>query len=518
MRKSVKRFLSTILALTLLCSCMVVTNISTVFAAATDSWSVTADDFVESGTSTGTTALTSGTGGKTTIAASDEVSLTLSNLSNYYETFGSYGNISTDGYSWTTQLRTNGSRTITFTPAADGYITVYWYASSSSKSVTVGSNSSQSATANTIVSDKAACKADEEFIISFSSSNICLLEIDYEYAELTEYKWTLDESALTISLAGTLALGSTTTYQLTNSLSYEGSDYVLNSAYDTLSEDDVTVVGTSVTVTPQDSWFTEARKNITESAYFNASNLSGSLSNGDVFGEYFEFTTTSSSNTADRESANITSYGNLAYSYRLKLGGTNRNIKFTVTGDALIQIVFASNNDSESRDCTIDTSAYSTSSTTAYSVYTGNSNAMATPTVMTYALSGEEDGTDYYIYTLSKGINIYSINIVVGAEYADNTNSTDSAIGAYANGDSSYILAAVAEDGITAGTELTIGGTNGDLDTTDTVYTYVQIGNFVFAGSDIDDSAAYIYAGELTSSPATGAVDYIAADAKATIE
>ncbi|MCC8015697.1 MAG: Ig-like domain-containing protein [Eubacterium sp.] len=275
----------------------------------------------------------------------------------------------------------------------------------------------------------------------------------------------------------------------------------------TLTADDVTYNSKDIEIEVYDS--TATRATITDSAFLHGFSET-SYSSGDFLdnNRYFELYTLSSSTAPKSTSPSVTSYGNISYSTVLSSGSKNANIQFTTSDAALVQIVFASNGDSGSRSCYIGKDT-----TTANAIGSATSTSRTDLKVITCSLS---DAGKYYVYC-DQTIQFFSINVIVGATLTDDA-SNSSNIGAYVNGDDSYVLVAVSDDEATGSCDtLTLSSTAvSDFDSTDTVYAYVGVDNFVFAPEDVADDTdedsgeyvyTYIYGTHLTNSDSDAATN-----------
>ena len=228
MKKGFKRFLSGALATVMAVAGMTVGMTTSAMAADGDAFTILADDFY-----VGQTPSDEKVSPTNTELTVNGATIELKSGTNYFRAYGTYNSSVTNdtGKQWTNELQIGGERTITITPAANGTITLYWY-DNGGKDVTVGSKPAVDATNKVVTSESDACVAGTPFVIDLSASNICVLEISFVPGEVTTYNWTLDTKDLSIPADG-LALGSTITTTLNNTLSYSGWGYILKDKFET---------------------------------------------------------------------------------------------------------------------------------------------------------------------------------------------------------------------------------------------------------------------------------------------
>ena len=111
-------------------------------------------------------------------------------------------------------------------------------------------------TKNTLIATSGYCLKDEDFVIEFVKTNMCMLSIEFEPMTVPKYTWAIDYSELTIGIdKSKLSFTADETTKTTNTLAYTGIDYKLNDANKEVKG--VADTSRKVTVKPLDSWFTK---------------------------------------------------------------------------------------------------------------------------------------------------------------------------------------------------------------------------------------------------------------------
>lgn len=255
MKKTFLKFLGGAVAAIMLTTGLAVGMTTTALAAEGDAFTVLPSDFYTTGTYTGTSSVNAD---KTSVTKNG-ATVTLNNAKNFYNKAGTRGTFTNStGKSFDTELQTGGgNRTFTISPAADGQITVYWYTTSKDHTINVGDNSVKSSndTKNTLIATSGYCLKDEDFVIEFVKSNMCMLSIEFVPMTVPKYTWDIDYSELTIGIdKSKLSFTADETTKTTNTLVYTGTDYKLNDANKAVTG---VADGQKVTVKPLDSWFTK---------------------------------------------------------------------------------------------------------------------------------------------------------------------------------------------------------------------------------------------------------------------
>ncbi|MDO5389343.1 MAG: hypothetical protein Q4F63_08925, partial [Clostridia bacterium] len=224
-----KRITSSILAFVMMFSTLVVANVASVSAASTDFY-LTADD-LNSG-------LTTGTSRQSNIVLSENAinaGLTISKNGNgYYQEYGARADGSKNltnatGKEFTTEYRPNSERSLSFTPASNGKLNVYVYTDKNDRTLTIGgiSNTVSGSEPYVVKIVSQDVTANQEVTIT-TSTNIVILAIEYVSSSAT-YSWALDTNSLNSVTAANVSID-TSAAGATNTLSYNGTDYVVKEA------------------------------------------------------------------------------------------------------------------------------------------------------------------------------------------------------------------------------------------------------------------------------------------------
>ena len=257
-----KRVISSIMAFVMMVSTLVMVNVASVSAAASDFY-LTAEDFYD-GQTTSTSKIE-----PVLSADAKAAGVTIDTSTNYYYAFGTRAGAevaNTTGKEFTNEVRLGGGRDIKFTPASNGTVTAYVYvnnsnASAGDRSITVGSTTETLTTGNTVLKISGACTANEEFTISTNKSDVVLLALEYVSSTVT-YSWTLNTDSLQ-NVDKTKVSIDTTATGATNTLSYSGTDYVVKNSALAEGSTGVVLNGTIFTVTVTDDMFLPVTENMT---------------------------------------------------------------------------------------------------------------------------------------------------------------------------------------------------------------------------------------------------------------
>ena len=251
-----KRIMSGIIALVMMFSTLVISNVASVYAASSDFY-LTADDFYDGGTP--------GTPGSkiapTLSAAATASGITFPTSTNYYSVLGTRAGkevTNTTTKTFTNEVRVGGSRTIKFTPASNGIVNAYVYVndsnanSSTKKTVAIGATTTELTTGSTVIVATGAVSANTETSIVIAG-DVCLLALEYISSSDT-YTWALNTDSL-VNVDKTKVSIDTAATGATNTLSYAGTDYVVKNAALAEGVDGVAKVDHAFTVTVTDDMF-----------------------------------------------------------------------------------------------------------------------------------------------------------------------------------------------------------------------------------------------------------------------
>lgn len=287
-----------------------------------------------------------------------------------------------------------------------------------------------------------------EQTIAFESSNttfqVASITVTYGSTVVTTYTWVLDTNALTIGIdTSKLSLANSTTTSTTNTLQYTGTGYTLNA-------DNVTVTGTpdaenKITVTPQDSWFTEVAPPagaITDKATLTFDTTVSQLAAATDYG-YF---TLLEDVSVDKNGKAVDGLG--SYTHRIKTSGkttlvnnvpSNRAIKFSTADAATLQFVAMSSSSSKVAKVNV----YASDGTIVDSVEVDGASAH----LVTMKLPKADT---YYMATDTQAFNVYSVNVVVG----ETITSVDTTKSVFTDTTDAYVIAKVSSADVVAGNTL----------------------------------------------------------------
>ncbi len=445
MNNKFKRALSSILAFIMLCSCVCVMNVSSVWAADGETLYYTVDNFFTNGTldyNEKTTPSSLPTG----------FAITSSTKTFKYQSFGTRSsdvkneNNNTTGKSFTSELVALGGRTITYTPTETGKLNVYGYAKQTSNSATIGNNTYPTEDGvNKVYVASVPCSATNVATISLTTNAVLLafefvpgaVVMDDEYTitgdlgasnELTSGTFTLTNSDNSTTLSATISNGA---YTVTKSVS-GGSDapfkvgdkFTVSANGYSASPNEITLAAGSdeFNFTADELTFTStALKGITLASSLSADELTA----GDITSEtkINGFTLIADSSNNMTVSAGSDTANGISISKRIQTSGsgstTKRAIKFTTTeADTNLYIWALSANTSQDRTLTI-----ANDNGTAV----GSIDAPKSGKPIPGGLVNLSSVGNYYVYSPNSGVNIYLIGTdkPIAADSTEESSSTD---------------------------------------------------------------------------------------------
>ena len=275
------------------------------------------------------------------------------------------------------------------------------------------------------------------------------------------YTWKLDTNSL-VNVDGTkLSLGKDTTTDKNNTLTYSGSDYTLNDEYkDVTGEPDADNV---ITVTPEDSWFTEVvpATAIADKATLTFDSFVGTGTEASevVLSDYFTIIPRSGS-AIEKNSYTFDGLGD--YTSRYKTGGksaltdsvpSSGAIKFATADAGVLQVAVRASGNGERT-----LSVYDSTGAEIGSVTSTDTNGRILNVTLPKA--------DTYYIAATNGYTVYSVNVVVG----ESITSVDTTKSVFTDTNDAYVIAKVSSNDVVAGNTLVMSSDGQEAVESDVVY------------------------------------------------